>query len=133
MTPSCVRDMNDEESLALRRAAERLAQSNVAACSALGSFIADNAGSARVLPYPIRTPLGIATGDAHVVERPEGTGRIHVADSVWTREGALARPLSAKVRSMVHDFAHIALELPQYTSYLATDAADDAVRRCLND
>jgi hypothetical protein len=132
-TPSCTRELNAQESQALRAIAERLVVSRSAACEELGSFIIRHAADARVLPYPIRTPVGIATGDAHVVEHPLGTGRVHVADSVWTREGALARPLRAKVRSMVHDFAHIALGLPQYNNYLSTDAADDAVTRCVHD
>lgn len=84
-----------------------------------------------MLPYPIATPYGAATGDAHVVEDPTGTGRVHVADSVLTREGALARPMDAKVRTLVHDFAHLALDLPQFTFHLTSDAADDALARCL--
>jgi hypothetical protein len=84
-----------------------------------------------MIPYPIQTPYGAATGDAHVVAQPDGSGRVHVADSVLTRHGALARPLSAKVRTLVHDFAHLALDLPQFTFHLDSDAADDAIGRCL--
>ena len=84
-----------------------------------------------MIPYPIRTPHGTATGDAHVIERPNGSGRVHVADSVFTRQGVLSRPLSAKVRTLMHDFAHLALDLPQFTFHLKSDAADDAIARCL--
>lgn len=84
-----------------------------------------------MLPYPIVTPYGAATGDAHVVEDPTGTGRVHVADSVLTRQGTVARPMDAKVRTLMHDFAHLALDLPQFTFHLTSDAADDALARCL--
>lgn len=110
----------------------RLADVPSTECRALASFIREHRGDARILPYPIRTRFGIATGDAHVVEDPRGTGRVHVADSIITGDGALARPLSAKVRSMLHDFAHLALELPQSNIYLSTDAADDALARCID-
>lgn len=110
----------------------RLADAPGRECRALAGFIHEHRGDARILPYPIRTRFGIATGDAHVVEDPRGTGRVHVADSIITGDGALARPLSAKVRSMLHDFAHIALELPQTNIYLSTDAADDALARCID-
>ncbi|MGH7637602.1 MAG: hypothetical protein ACREOK_08110 [Gemmatimonadaceae bacterium] len=128
---ACVRGLTAEESAALARAIARLDSADKTECRALASFIRDHEGEARMLPYPIATPYGAATGDAHVVEDPTGTGRVHVADSVLTREGALARPMDAKVRTLVHDFAHLALDLPQFTFHLTSDAADDALARCL--
>lgn len=128
---ACVRKLTGPESAALEAAVVVLERASRDECMALASFIRQNAGDARILPYPIRTPYGLATGDAHVVEAPHGTGRVHVADSVLTRHGALARPMSAKVRTLVHDFAHLALQLPQFSPYLATDAADDAIARCV--
>ena len=129
---SCVRPLNAEESAALDAAVNRLHTGERDECRALGAFVRDHRRDARIVPYPIRTPYGVATGDAHVVEDPRGTGRVHVADSIITGNGALERPLSAKVRSLLHDFAHIALELPQSSIYLSTDAADDALARCID-
>jgi hypothetical protein len=129
---SCVRPLNAAESAALDAAVHRLHQGDTDECRALGAFVRDHRRDARIVPYPIRTPFGIATGDAHLVEDPRGTGRVHVADSIITGNGALERPLSAKVRSLLHDFAHIALELPQSSIYLSTDAADDALARCID-
>jgi len=131
-TAACLRLLNAAESAALEASIERLGKGTTAECRALGEFIRAHRRDARILPYPIRTRFGIATGDAHVVEDPRGTGRVHVADSIITGDGTLARPLSAKVRSMLHDFAHIALELPQSNIYLSTDAADDALARCID-
>lgn len=128
---ACVRDLTAAESAALARAVARLDAVDRGECRALATFIREHEGEARVLPYPIATPYGTATGDAHVVEHPTGTGRVHVADSVLTRQGALARPMDAKVRTLMHDFAHLALDLPQFTFHLTSDAADDALARCL--
>lgn len=130
-TASCLRPLDADEMAALEARVARLVAAPDDECRALGRFIHEHRADARILPYPIRTRFGIATGDAHVVEDPRGTGRVHVADSIVTGDGALARPLSAKVRSMLHDFAHIALELPQSNIYLSTDAADDALARCI--
>ena len=131
-TTACLRVLTADEMAALDARVARLAEIPSDECRALGRFIHEHRSDARILPYPIRTRFGIATGDAHVVEDPTGTGRVHVADSIMTGDGALARPLSAKVRSMLHDFAHIALELPQSNIYLSTDAADDALARCID-
>lgn len=128
---TCLRQLTAEESRALRVAIARLDSIGRDECHALAQFIRTNEHDARMIPYPIQTAHGVATGDAHVVEHPDGSGRVHVADSVLTREGALARPLSAKVRTLMHDFAHLALDLPQFTFHLSTDAADDAIARCL--
>jgi hypothetical protein len=127
----CLRGLTEQESRALAVAIARLDSTGRAECSALAGFIRSNEHDARMIPYPIQTPYGAATGDAHVVAQPDGSGRVHVADSVLTRHGALARPLSAKVRTLVHDFAHLALDLPQFTFHLDSDAADDAIGRCL--
>lgn len=127
----CLRGLTTEESRALAAAVARLDSTGRDECHALASFIRTHERDARMIPYPIQTPHGIATGDAHVVEHPDGSGRVHVADSVLTRQGTLARPLIAKVRTLMHDFAHLALELPQFTYHLSTDAADDAIARCL--
>lgn len=128
---ACLRGLSAEESRALGVAVARLDDTRRQECRALATFIRTHQADARIVPYPIQTPFGAATGDAHVVEQPDGSGRVHVADSVLTRQGALARPLSAKVRTLVHDFAHLALDLPQFTFHLDTDAADDAIARCL--
>jgi len=127
----CLRGLSTEESLALAVAVARIDSTGRDECRALATFIRTHEGDARMIPYPIQTPYGAATGDAHVVAQPDGSGRVHVADSVLTRHGALARPLSAKVRTLVHDFAHLALDLPQFTFHLGSDAADDALARCL--
>jgi hypothetical protein len=128
---ACLRGLTADESRALERAVARLDSTGREECRALATFIRDNEHDARMIPYPIQTPYGAATGDAHVVEQPDGSGRVHVADSVVTRHGALARPMSAKVHTLVHDFAHLALDLPQFTFHLNSDAADDAIARCL--
>ena len=128
---ACVRGLTAEESSALARSVARLDSSGREECRTLAAFIREHEGDARILPYPIATRFGVATGDAHVVEHPSGTGRVHAADSVLTRQGALPRPMHAKVRTLMHDFAHLALELPQFTLHLDSDAADDALARCL--
>jgi hypothetical protein len=128
---ACLRGLTEQESAALAVAVLRLDGTGRAECRALAGFIRTHEADARIIPYPIQTPYGVATGDAHVVAQPGGSGRIHVADSVLTRQGALARPMSAKVRTLVHDFAHLALDLPQFTFHLNSDAADDAIARCL--
>jgi hypothetical protein len=127
----CLRGLTADESGALAAAVARLDSIDRDECRALAAFIRANETDARMIPYPIQTPYGAATGDAHVVEQPDGSGRVHVADSVQTRHGALPRPMSAKVRTLVHDFAHLALDLPQFTFHLDSDAADDAIARCL--
>lgn len=127
----CLRALTAEESDGLARAAARLDAVGREECRALAAFIRAHESEARIIPYPIQTPYGAATGDAHVVADPDGSGRVHVADSVVTRQGALARPTSAKVRTLVHDFAHLALDLPQFTFHLDSDAADDAIARCV--
>ena len=128
---ACVRPLSDAERAALEGAVAAIGRGDTEECRALARFIRAHAPESRILPYTIQTPYGMATGDAHVVEDPHGTGRVHVADSVLTRDGALPRPMSAKVRTLVHDFAHLALQLPQRNEYLATDAADDALGRCI--
>jgi hypothetical protein len=129
--PVCLRGLAADESRALTLEVARLDSTGRVECRALAAFIRAHEDEARMIPYPIQTANGAATGDAHVVEQPDGSGRVHVADSVLTRQGALARPLSAKVRTLVHDFAHLALDLPQFTFHLNSDAADDAIARCL--
>lgn len=127
----CLRVLTAEESRALAFAVARLDSTGLAECRSLAAFVRTHENEARMIPYPIQTLHGVATGDAHVVAQPDGSGRVHVADSVMTRHGALARPMSAKVRTLMHDFAHLALELPQFTFHLDSDAADDALARCL--
>ena len=127
----CLRGLTEEESRALALAITRLDATGRDECRALATFIRTHEDDARMIPYPIQTPYGAATGDAHPVEQPHGSGRVHVADSVLTRQGALARPMSAKVRNLMHDFAPLALDLPPFTFHLNSDAADDAIARCL--
>jgi hypothetical protein len=129
---ACLRGLNEDESRALARVVTRLDATGRHECRALASFVRTHESDARIIPYPIQTPYGVATGDAHVVAQPRGSGRVHVADSVLTRQGALARPMSAKIHTLVHDFAHLALDLPQFTFHLNSDAADDAITRCLD-
>jgi hypothetical protein len=128
---TCLRELTADESGALAAAVGRLDSTGRDECRALAAFIRSNEKDARMIPYPIQTPYGAATGDAHVVEQPDGSGRVHVADSVHTRHGTLGRPMTAKVRTLIHDFAHLALDLPQFTFHLSSDAADDAIARCL--
>lgn len=128
---ACLRGLTAAESRALAVAVARLDSTDRDECRALAAFIRANEYDARMVPYPIQTPFGVATGDAHVIEQPDGSGRVHVADSVHTRHGTLARPIGAKVRTLMHDFAHLALDLPQFTFHLSSDAADDAIARCL--
>ena len=127
----CVRLLNDREADAVHGAARALVRHEVAACRTLGAFVLEHATEARMVPYPIRTPYGSATGDAHRREHPAGSGRVHVADSVLIRDVALARPLDAKVSTLVHDFAHLALELPQEDLFLGEDLAGNLASRCL--
>ena len=62
---------------------------------------------------------------------PAGTGRVHVADSVLTRDGAFARPTEAKIHSIVHDFAHLVMQLPQDHFFIGGDPAGDIADGCL--
>ena len=129
--PGCVRPLNDAEADAVRGAARALVRHDVEACRRLGAFVIAHVGDARMVPYPIRTPYGSATGDAHRREQPVGSGRVHVSDSVLVRDVALARPLNAKISTLVHDFAHLALELPQEDLFLGEDLAGNLAARCL--
>jgi hypothetical protein len=128
----CLRSLDAVESVTLHQVATGLAQHGRVDCRVLGEFIRDHLQDARIVPYPIATPYGSATGDAHVREHPAGTGRIHVADSVIVAGHVMARPLSAKIETLLHDYAHLAMDIGQYDTFFATDLAGDLAVTCLS-
>lgn len=129
----CLRPLDAAENAALVRTIDVFTDSRDAVCRDVGAFMRAHAHQARVTPYTIQTPYGPATGDAHPREQPAGAGRVHVADSVFAAGVALARPMEAKIHTLVHDYAHLAMELPQFHVFLGGDPASDVAARCLGD